>query len=194
MKTAALATTKLLNPVVTSFATILAAVAIQQISMEQKVLWLALGLLLGLVPMVVLYFEYKKGVISSLWSPAAQERRNSYVAWVIISALFSALAFWQEAPRLVIALGLVFLILGLVNLFASTGFKISVHSELTTLFVLTTILSVSVGFIYLVILIPLVGWARVYLKHHNITEVAYGAFLTILAVFFVFSFFGLATF
>ena len=194
MKTAALIITKILNPATTTFATLAIATLIQQIPVNQKIWWLFLGFLLSLVPMAVLYFEYKKGTISSLWSPTAIERRNSYLAWVVIAAIFSVAAFWQEAPRLITALGLVFLGLGIVNLFATAGFKISIHSQLVTLFVITAILSVSVGLIYLVLLIPLVAWARLYLKAHTFSEAIFGILVAILTVYFVFSFFGLATF
>ena len=194
MQIAATGISKLLNPFTMSMTTIIVAIWVQQVSSNEKILWLVLGFFLSIVPMAVLYFDYKRGAISSLWSPTAPERRNSYVSWIIIAAIFSAVAFWQEAPRLIEALGLVFLSLGVINLMLTSSFKISVHSELISLFVVTTILSVSVSLIYLVALIFLVGWARLYLKAHTLSEITTGAFLAIFTVYFIFSFFGLATF
>jgi len=194
MRTAAVAITKLLNPVTTSFATVILVVVTQQISGSRKLLWLILGFLISAVPIAVIYFEHSTGKISSFWSPTAAERRNSYLVWVFAAAIFSGAAFWQQAPRLILALGLVFLILGLVNLIATWGFKISVHSELVTLFVITSVLSVSVSLILLAVLILLVAWSRLYLKAHTLSEITTGAFLAIFTVYFIFSFFGLATF
>ena len=116
------------------------------------------------------------------------------MSWVLIAFIFSVISFWLDAPRLIFALGLVFLVLGVVNFLLISTFKISIHSEMVTLLVLTTILSVSVGYIYLILLIPLVAWARIYLKNHTLLEVSNGALLSVLVVYFVFYFFGLATF
>jgi len=194
MQVLATAITKIFNPAIASLATIAVAVGVQEIPTQQKMLWLILGLFVAVVPMAILYFQYKKGQLSSLWSPSALERRDSYIAWVVTALSFSLLAFWLVAPRLVLALGLVFLVIGAVNLLATASFKISVHSELITTFVMTAILTVSVSLIYLVVLILLVAWARLRLKAHSVSEVSFGTMLAILVVYFVFSVFGLATF
>jgi membrane-associated phospholipid phosphatase len=194
MRSFATGVTKILNPLTTILATMFVAVLIQQMPASQKILWLALGIIATAAPTVILYLQYKRREISSLWSPTAIERQKSFLAWVIVTATYSALAFWLDAPRLILALGLVLLGLGLVNLLLSQGLKISVHTEATTLLALVAILAVSVAQIYLVILITLVGWSRLYLRAHNFSEVSLGALMAILVTYFVFSFFGLATF
>ncbi|HEX7456050.1 MAG TPA: hypothetical protein VF303_01105, partial [Candidatus Nanoarchaeia archaeon] len=112
MQVLATAITKIFNPAITSLATIAVAVWVQEIATAQKMLWLILGLFVATVPMAVLYLQYKRGQLSSLWSPSALERRDSYIAWVVTALSFSLLAFWLAAPRLILALGLVFLVLG----------------------------------------------------------------------------------
>ena len=186
--------TKIFNPLITGLATVFVVVFIQQIPIEQKIIWLLLGATVAIIPPIFFYYLYKKGKISSLWSPNVHERQKPFVSWVAVSAAYSGLAYWCEAPRLIVALGLVFLILGLLNLVLSSSVKISIHAELATLFVVTTILSVSVSYIYLTILIILVAWARVYLKAHDITEISLGILATIISTYFVFNLFGLATF
>lgn len=194
MRAIATGITKILNPLATILAAMFVAVLIQQMPASHKILWLALGSIATAVPTVILYLQYKRREISSLWSPTATERQKSFLAWVIVTAAYAALAFWLDAPRLILALGLVLLGLGLVNLLLSQGLKISVHTEAITLLALVAILAVSVAQIYLVILIILVGWSRLYLRAHNFSEVSLGALVAILVVYLVFSFFGLATF
>ena len=194
MKNAARIITKILSPVTTGTATLITAIFVQQIALNQKILWLAIALSMAIVPMAIIYLQYRSGKIKSLWSPSALERRDSFMSWVLIAFIFNAISFWLDAPRLIFALGLVFLVLGAVNFLLTSTFKISIHSEMVTLFVITSILSVSVSYIFLVLLIPLVGWARIYLKNHTLSEVSYGALLSVLAVYFVFNIFGLATF
>jgi len=194
VKTIALLVSKVLNPFLTALITILLVVNVQQIETSQKMLWILLGIVLGVLPAAIIYFQYRSGKIASLWSPSAKERQTAFLVWVILAAIFSASSLWFAAPRSILALGLVLLVLGLINLVLTTSFKISIHSEMVTLLALVAILSVSVELIFLIVLIPLVGWARIYLKHHSLSEVAYGCLLSIIVVYFVFSYFGLATF
>ncbi|MEX0621956.1 MAG: hypothetical protein WD187_03135 [Candidatus Woykebacteria bacterium] len=190
----AAAVTKIFNPVFTAFVTAILAISVQQISVSAKVLLAIVTFFVAALPAAVLYYQYKKGKVSSLWSPKGAERRNAYIAWVLLASVASLAAFYFEAPRLIVALGLVFLALGVVNLLLASTFKISVHMELVTVMVITAILAVSVELFYLVLLLPLVAWSRFYLKAHDITEITIGTFLTITIIYFIFSFFGLATF
>lgn len=194
MRVLAEAVTKIFNPLTTGLATILVVVGVQQIPVSQKVLWLVLGFLITVVPSLVWYWDFRAGRLSSLWSPPAIERRKAFLAWTLAAAAFSLLAFVLDAPRLILALGIVLLFLGLLNWSLTSSFKISVHGEMITLFVLVAILSVSVEAVYLAILIPLVAGSRLYLKAHDLSEISFGILAAIIAVYFVFSFFGLATF
>ncbi|OGY22584.1 MAG: hypothetical protein A2126_00395 [Candidatus Woykebacteria bacterium GWB1_45_5] len=194
MRSLAIAITKILNPFLTSLATIAIVIFIQQMPTSQKVLWFVLGVLVAAAPTLVLYLDYSRKQVSSFWSPEGKERTKAFWAWVGLALIYTILGYWLAAPRLVIALALVLLVLGVINLVLSSYFKLSVHSELVTLFVLVSVLAVSVSLIYLVILIPLVGWARVYLKAHSLSEVSFGVFVSILVVYLVFAFLGLATF
>ena len=194
MRSLAATITKIFNPFLAILATVLAAVLVQQIPVNEKILWVVLGLFVSIVPAVVLYYQYKKGEITSLWSPSAQQRQKSFFVWIASAAIFSGLAVWLDAPRLILALGLTLLALGLLNLLLIATLKISVHTQAITLFVITSLLSVSVSLIYLILLIPLVAWARLQLKAHDVSEVSLGTLSALLVVYFVFSFFGLATF
>lgn len=194
MKTAAELTSKILNPFLTVLLTIFLVVSVQQIETNEKMLWIFAGLVLSILPAAIIYLQYKRGKISSLWSPSAKERQLSFLVWVVLAAILAAGSFWLSAPRSILALSLVLLILGVINLLLTGSFKISIHSEMVTLMALVALLSVSVELFYLVLLIPLVSWARIYLKHHSLSEVAYGSLLSIVVIYFVFSYFGLATF
>lgn len=186
--------TKIFNPLVTGLATVGIAVWVQQIPADQKILWLTLGFLITFVPSLVWYWDFRAGRLSSLWSPPAIERRRAFLAWTLAAAAFSLLAFALDAPRLILALGIVLLFLGLLNWLLTSGFKISIHTQLATLLALVAILAIGIGTVYLTLLIPLVGGSRLYLRAHTLSEVGFGSLVAILATYFVFSFFGLATF
>jgi membrane-associated phospholipid phosphatase len=194
MRTVALVITKVLNPFVTSLAAIAIVIFVQQMPSSQKVLWFALGVLVAAVPTLILYLAARKGEVTSFWAPEGKERTKAFWAWVVVALAYVVLVYLAAAPKLIVALGLVLLILGFVNLLVSSSFKLSVHSELVTLLVLISILTVSVNLILLVPLVVLVGWARVYLKQHSLSEVTFGIFASGVAVYLVFALFGLATF
>jgi|GEM_PF-5395815 len=186
--------TKILNPLSSSLATLVVVMYTLDISSSQKLLWLAVGFVISAIPAIILFLQYKKGKLSSFWSPTGIERRESFLAWAASTLLFAASVFWLSGPRLLLALSSVLFVLGLLNLLLSPFFKISVHSELITLFVLVAILAVSVDLVFLAVLILLVAWARIYLKAHTLTQITSGIILSIIAVYVVFSLFGLATF
>lgn len=185
---------KVFNIVTNALVAMLVAIFIQPVALTQQILWLVIAVFSAAVPLGVYYFQYKKGDLTSFWSPKLEERAKANLAWVVAAAIFCILAFWLESPRLILALGLVFLVIGAVNLALSSSFKISVHSEAITLLVLTLILTVSVNFVFLTILMILVGWSRIYLKAHDLSEVSLGVLVAVIAVFSIFNFFGFATF
>lgn len=186
--------TRALNPFVCSLATIFVAIFVQQIPAEQKIFWFVLFVLVATVPVGVFYLDYRRGKVTSFWSPEGGERVKVFWAWAGVAFVYTVSAYFLQAPRLIFALGLVLLVLGAINLIASSSFKLSIHSELITLFVLTGVLAVSVNLVYLAVLILAVGWSRIYLKAHSLSEVSFGAFAAVTLVYFVFSLFGLATF
>ena len=185
---------KVFNVFSNSLAAMLVAIMVDQSPLSQKLLWLLVGTASAIIPAAVYFYKYRKGDISSFWSPALKERFAAHLAWAAAAGIFSLVAFILKAPSLVLALGLVFLVIGLLDLALSHTFKISVHSQTLTIFILTCILTVSVNLIFLTILIVLVGWSRVYLKAHSLLEVSLGVLSSVAIVFVVFSLFGLATF
>ncbi|OGO21950.1 MAG: hypothetical protein A2144_11725 [Chloroflexi bacterium RBG_16_50_9] len=83
--------------------------------------------------------------------------------------------------------------LGAILVFMSINlvWKISLHTAFVAASV--TILSIVFGAegALMVVLIPLVAWARIELEHHSVAQVVTGALLAALIVFFVFHIFGL---
>ena len=186
--------TKIFNPLSSSLATLVVVMYALNISFAQKLLWLVVGVIISVIPAIILFLQYKKGKLSSFWSPTGIERKESFFAWAASTLLFAATVFLLGGPRLLLALSIVLFVLGLVNLLLSPFFKISIHGELITLFVLLAILVVSVNLVFLVGLILLVAWARIYLKAHTLTQITSGIILSIVVTYLVFSLFGLATF
>lgn len=177
-----------------SLAAMLVVVLVQQIPLSEKLFWLLVAIVSASIPLAVYFYEYKKGDISSFWSPPLSERFRAHLSWAAAGIIFSLASFILDAPSLILALGIIFALIGLLNLALSSTLKISVHSQTITIFVLTAILAISANFVFMTVLIALVAWSRVYLKAHSLLEVSLGVLSSVLTVFAVLGLFGLATF
>lgn len=164
-------------------------------SIELKIFWFLTAVFLAGVPaLMVLIYEKKTGKIHDWFIRDRKERRDVQIAWFLGSALFFVATLVFHGPRLLEALALTLLLVSLLITIATIYWKISVHMVGVSLFVLIFLLVYSSSFLWLAILIPLVGWARVKLGAHTLTQVTVGSLLTILITYLVFSQFGLATF
>lgn len=164
-------------------------------SNQEKLIWLLVAFFVGVLPpLLVLIYEKRTGRISDWFMSIRKERRDVQLAWVAGSSFFTALALIYALPRLIQALSLSFFLLSLAITMINFYWKISVHTAMITLAVLVLVLSYSSGFVFLVILIFLVAWARIRLGAHTLSQVSAAALLTILITYFWFNLFGLATF
>ncbi len=165
------------------------------VSDSEKITWGLLALFFGaLPPILVFLYEKKMGKIKDWMITNRLERRDVHLAWIFGSALLS-LVYWQlAAPRLLIAFTLSIFVLSIVITLATFLWKISVHIVGVTMLVLTLLLVYSSTYLFGVIIIILVAWARIYLGHHTLSQVTAASILTILVIYFVFGQFGLATF
>jgi membrane-associated phospholipid phosphatase len=194
MKFLATAISKVINPLFTTVAAFAMVILVQELSVQDKITWFLLAGLAAGIPLSIFYVDYRSGRIASFWSPSGKERTRAFLVWFISGLALSGVAFFLAAPRLITAFALVFAALGLLNLTLAGNSKISIHMEGVTALALTGLLAVGTSLFFLIALIPLVGWSRLYLKAHTLSEVIYGAFASVIAIYLVFSFFGLATF
>ena len=162
---------------------------------SEKITWGLLALFLGgLPPVLVFLYEKRKGKIRDWMITNRLERRDVHLAWIFGSALLS-LVYWQlSAPRLLLAFTLSLFILSIVITLATFMWKISVHIVGVTMLVLILLLVYSSNYLFGVIIIALVAWARIYLGHHTLSQATAASILTIMVIYYVFSQFGLATF
>jgi membrane-associated phospholipid phosphatase len=183
------------EPFTVSFLALILVIAQLEVSFEAKVFWFVTAVVLGgLPPLIVLIYEKKIGKIHDWFMTNRLERRDVQFAWFFGSGLFSLVAIWFSAPRLLTALSITLFVLSLVITVATLYWKISVHMVGVSLFVMLLLLVFSASFLWAVVLIPLVAWARVRLKAHTLSQVTVGSIVTITVTLIVFNLFGLATF
>jgi membrane-associated phospholipid phosphatase len=140
-------------------------------------------------PMLYVFWLYATDRISDLEMSVRIEREMVFSAFVGFYAL-GALTLWiAHAPRLMIAAMLGYLVSTLVVQYITRYWKISTHAIGITAPLAALTLLYGRQPLPFIVLVPMVCWARVYLKAHTIMQVIAGAALAIATTAFFFSIF-----
>ncbi|MDP2671025.1 MAG: hypothetical protein Q8P13_00985 [bacterium] len=163
--------------------------------LSEKFVWLLTVFFFGaLPPILVLVYEKRKGKISDWFISNRAERRDVQLAWVFGATSVTALALIFDLPRTLQALSLTFFSLSLGMSVVNFYWKVSVHTAMITLAVLSMVLIYSSSWAFLFLLILFVAWARVQVGAHTWSQTSGGVFLSLIITYFWFNYFGLATF
>ena len=153
-------------------------------------LWLAVVIpLLVIPPLIYLLWLVHRGTIEDIYMPNRKTRlRPLAVLMVWLLGCLGLIRYWEAPPvveSFVLAATILVGILSLVTLF----WKISFHGAAISAAATTTVMVAGSYAWPVVLLVPLVGWARVRLKRHTLRQVIYGSLLGVLiALIFVHSF------
>lgn len=137
-------------------------------------------------PMLYVFWLYSTDRISDLDMSVRRERELVFSAFVVFYLLGSVALWFAHAPRLLVAAMLGYFASTLVVGYITRFWKISTHAlGITAPLVALTMLYGRQPLPFLV-LIPMVCWARVYLKAHTIAQVVAGALLATLTTMLFF--------
>lgn len=141
-------------------------------------LWLA-GLmpLLVLPPLSYLLWLVRRGKLEDIYMPQRETRlRPLTLMMVWLMVCFGLIRYW-EAPSVVelfvLAAAIMIGVLSLVTLF----WKISFHGAAITAAATATMLMAGSSAWPIMLLVPLVGWARVRLERHTPRQVVFGVLI-----------------
>ena len=128
-------------------------------------------------PMLYVFWLYGTDRISDLDMSVRHEREAVFGAFVVFYLLGTVALWIAHAPKLMIASMAAYTVSTLVVQYITRYWKISTHAlGITAPLVVLTLLYGNETLPFLV-LIPMVGWARVYLKAHTVMQVIAGALL-----------------
>ena len=140
-------------------------------------------------PMLYVFWLYATDRISDLEMSVRAQREMVFSAFVVFYFL-GAISLWiAHAPRLMIAAMLGYLVSTLVVQYITRYWKISTHAIGITAPLAALTLLYGRQPLPFMVLIPMVCWARVYLKAHTVMQVVAGAALAIVTTGFFFSLF-----
>lgn len=143
--------------------------------------FLAVATVFGtVIPLATIFYLHKKGYINDFYSSDREKRWLPFLL-VMPSYLIGFLVLsWLDAPQIATILMLCYLVNGIVAAAITLKWKISVH--LIGLAGPLTILTANYGsfvWSFLLLAIP-IGWARIRLKQHSISQVIAGLVLGVI--------------
>ncbi len=185
-------TSNILNPFLVSLIIILLLSFESTSSTLDALKWSLILIAVSILPVfsVIIYLVHSKKLDGVFTSVRGQRTKIYWLAGACASVSCVILVYFGAPPILVATfvagLSAVVIFMG-INLL----WKISLHTAFITASV--TVLVILYGWIAAatVVLIPLMSWAKIELKHHSLAQVATGALLAALIVLVVFYLFGL---
>ena len=136
----------------------------------------------SLGPMLYVLWLYATDRIADLDMSVRSEREKVFITFVLFYAVGTLVLWLIHAPTLLVATMAGYTAAALVVQYITRYWKISTHALGVT--------APLVGLVYLygqqplpfVVLIPIVGWSRVYLKAHTVLQVVAGVALGLISV------------
>lgn len=159
---------------------------------KQIAIWTPICILFGsILPFVFVVFLYKKKLINDLHVPRREDRLKPLIV-SNLSYLFGFFVFYIfKAPVFLKALFFTSFLTTFLLSIITYFWKISFHASWITFTSITYYVFFGKWLLFLLLFIPLVGWARVRLKRHTISQVIAGSILTSITALFGYSLFGL---
>ena len=155
--------------------------------------WSLILLAVGILPVfLVIFYLVQTGGLDSIFTHVREQRTKLYLLTGVCVIVSGIILLHFSAPLILVAAFIAALIEILLFISINLWWKISVHTAFIA--ALVTILVFLYGPIAAIsaMLLPLIGWARIKLKHHSLAQVTTGALLSSLIIVVVFNFFGMA--
>ena len=181
-----------LNPFLAGMITILIICLESTSSIPDALRWALIATGLSMLPifLVVIYLVIK-GRVDSVFANSRRQRTTIYWASLGLAAIDCVVLWLLGAPYSLVISFLVALIAGTIFMIINFWWKISLHTaSITTLVVVLVILF---GYFALIstLVIPIVMWSRVALRHHTLLQTLVAALLVPLIIVPLFMAFGL---
>lgn len=152
--------------------------------------WVVIALVLSVLPIfLAIFYLVRSGKLDAVFTNVRQQRTRIYLvagAWAVIGYIILR---YLGAPKALVATFTAGLLTTVIFMGINLWWKISLHTALVAAAV--TLLVMLYGWIAMVtvVLVPLIGWARIELEYHSLAQVATGALLEALIVIMVFGVF-----
>jgi len=133
----------------------------------------------------------RRGKVTDFHLPVRQERIGPFFVTFITGIIGWALVLWLDSPHALKLVALINVIQTTMLMLITTQWKISIHNTAITGLAVLAIYLLGGAALPIILLIPLIGWSRVYLKRHSIEQVIGGTILGLVLVLGAIFYYGL---
>ena len=150
----------------------IAIVASQPTSQSQLIRWTSLSVFFStVVPALYVVVQMLRGRITDVHVMEREQRGGPFLVAIISSALGAGVLLYLGAPVQVWGIGVVLAVNGIIMLWISSFWKISIHVAVLSATVLAAMVLIpGVGFWRLAWMVPALMWARVTRGRHSLQQ------------------------
>lgn len=170
-RAAAFAISAVTSPFVVTAVTVTLVVLLLLPTLPQLLLWAGISVLFGAVlPFSFVFWLWRAGRITDCHVGVREQRVWPFVVALLSGAVGVAMLYTTAAPHPLVALGVVYLVVGLALAVLSLQWKVSVHSGVLAAAIMSLALIGYHDALYALALVPLVMWARTYRGKHTLAQ------------------------
>jgi len=139
--------------------------------------------LIVIAPLVYIVSKIRKGSITDIHVAIKEQRFGPFVISTVGAAVLAVIYHVLKAPSQLISLATVLVVSGIVFSLMSRYWKVSIHTAAFAGSVFIVSALISPWLFWLSILLPLISWARVIRKRHDLSQAAIAAIIVCLCVY-----------
>jgi len=175
------------HPLLVVIPTLVIAMTSLGSTLGQAIFWTVLSIAIVNLPMAILLFW---GVRSGKYSDASvsvrEQRTSIYAIGGVCLVILLAVLILSKAPVVIIACLISAVIATAIGYWVNRYTKLSLHSAAMAGCTAVLLWTAPLIGVIVAIFAPLVGWARIRLKHHTPVQILIGWMVSMICVFVVF--------
>ncbi len=143
-----------------------------------------------IIPFLYIFRLYHKKRIYDLHMPNRENRIKPLFVSIVSYLMGFFILYVLQAPLFLKSIFAVSIVNVVILTTITYFWKISFHTSWITIVSITFYLLFGIWMLFLLLLVPFIGWARVKIKRHTIMQVILGSVISAICTLFVFSLYG----
>ena len=153
--------------------------------------WAFLCLLFGtVIPYLYIGFLYKKKEIDHMHIPKKENRIKPLLVSCVSYIICFIILYVLDGPLFLKSIFAVSIVSTIILTIITYFWKISLHTSWITFIVITFNILFGRWMLFMIPLIPVIGWARVRIKEHTVNQVILGVGISTITTFFIYYNYG----
>ena len=153
--------------------------------------WALLCILFGmLIPYLYVFFLFKRKLINDLHVPNREDRIKPLIIAIISYIMGYFVLYLLKAPLFLKSVFTISIVSSVILTTITYFWKVSFHTSWVTSVAVTFYILFGEWALFLLLLIPVIGWARVKIKRHTVMQVVLGTVISAIISLFVYSHYG----